>query len=111
MAQTFEAMIQGPIISMTGSKKMGNMLVKPNKNDLVFMKDLIEAGKVVPRIDRRYPLGEFAEAFRYLEEGHAQGKIVIKVEPIANDNSDRIDIATSLFKSRTIAGATSHENK
>jgi NADPH:quinone reductase-like Zn-dependent oxidoreductase len=79
MAQTFEAMLQGPIISMTGSKKMGNMLVKPNKNDLVFMKDLIEAGRVVPTIDRRYPLSEFAEAFRYLEEGHAQGKVVITV--------------------------------
>jgi NADPH:quinone reductase-like Zn-dependent oxidoreductase len=79
MAQTFEAMLQGPIISMTGSQKMGNMLVKPNKNDLVFMKDLIEAGKVVPSIDRRYPLSELAGAFRYLEEGHAQGKIVITV--------------------------------
>jgi NADPH:quinone reductase-like Zn-dependent oxidoreductase len=84
MAQTFEAMLQGPIISMRGSKKMGNMLVKPNKNDLVFMKDLIEAGKVVPTIDRRWPLSEFAEAFRYLEEGHAQGKIVIIVEPTAS---------------------------
>ena len=79
MAQTFEAMLQGPIISMRGSKKMGNMLVKPNKDDLMFMKDLIEAGKVVPTIDRRWSLSEFAEAFRYLEEGHAQGKVVIIV--------------------------------
>jgi NADPH:quinone reductase-like Zn-dependent oxidoreductase len=87
MAQTFEAMLQGPIISMTGSKKMSNMLVKPNKNDLVFMKDLIEAGKVVPSIDRRYPLSEFAGAFRYLEEGHAQGKIVITVHKAESDKS------------------------
>ena len=63
---------------------MGNMLVKPNKDDLRFMKDLIEAGKVVPSIDRRWPLSGFAEAFRYLEEGHAQGKVVIIVEPTAS---------------------------
>src|SRR5215208_1132637 len=93
MAQIFEAMLQGPIISMTGSKKMGNMLVKPNKNDLVFMKDLIEAGKVVPRVDRRYPLSEFAAAFRYLEEGHAQGKIVITVQEPEPDKSLHLPLA------------------
>jgi NADPH:quinone reductase-like Zn-dependent oxidoreductase len=92
MAQTFEAMLQGPIISMRGSKKMGNMLVKPNKNDLVFMKDLIETGKVVPTIDRRYPLSEFADAFRYLEEGHAQGKVVITVRQAEPDKSLPITI-------------------
>jgi NADPH:quinone reductase-like Zn-dependent oxidoreductase len=80
MAQTSQAMLMGPIISMAGSKTMGNMLVKPNKNDLVFMKELIEAGKVTPVIDRCYPLSEVAEAFRYVEEGHAQGKVVITVE-------------------------------
>ena len=63
---------------------MSNMLVKPNKDDLIIMKELIEAGKVVPRIDRRFPLSEFAKAFRYLEEGHAQGKVVITVEPTAS---------------------------
>jgi len=73
-------MLQGPIISMTGSKTMGNMLIKPNKNDLVFMKELLEAGKVVPVIDRRYPLSAVPEALRYLEEGHARGKVVITVE-------------------------------
>jgi NADPH:quinone reductase-like Zn-dependent oxidoreductase len=62
---------------MTGSKKMGGMLVKPNKNDLVFIKELIEANKVKPVIDRRYPLSEAADAFRYMEAGRAQGKIVI----------------------------------
>jgi NADPH:quinone reductase-like Zn-dependent oxidoreductase len=87
MAQTFEAMLRGPIISMTGSKKMGNMLVKPNKDDLIFMKDLIEAGKVVPTIDRRWPLSEFAEAFHYLEEGHAQGEVVIIVHQAEPDKS------------------------
>lgn len=44
------------------------------------MKELLEAGKVVPTIDRRYPLSEVAEAIRHLEEGHAGGKVVITVE-------------------------------
>jgi len=78
-AQMVEAMFQGSWISMTGSKKMGNLSMKSNKEDLIFMKELLEAGKVVPVIDRRYPLSEVADAMRYLEEGHARGKIVITV--------------------------------
>ena len=80
MAQMFQAMLLGPLISMTGSKKMGNLMAKLNQKDLVFMQDLLEAGKVVPVIERSYPLGETAEAIRYLEEGHARGKVVITVE-------------------------------
>lgn len=102
MAQTFEAMLQGPIISMRGSKKMGNMLVKPNKNDLVFMKDLIEAGKVVPRIDRRFPLSDFAEAFRYLEEGHAQGKVVIIVHQDERDKALHLPIGIPATSKRLV---------
>jgi NADPH:quinone reductase-like Zn-dependent oxidoreductase len=79
MSQLFQAMLLGPWISMTGSKKMGNLLSKPNQKDLVLMKELLEAGKVKPVIDRRYTLSEVAEALRYLEEGHAQGKVVITV--------------------------------
>ncbi len=80
MGQMTQAMIQGPWISMTGSKKMGNMgVAKPNQNDLVFMKELLESGKVKPVIDRCYPLAEVPEALRYLEEGHARGKVVITV--------------------------------
>ena len=60
---------------------MGLFLAKPTqKKDLAILKDLLEAGKVVPVIDRSYPLQETAEAFRYLEEGHARGKVVITVE-------------------------------
>jgi NADPH:quinone reductase-like Zn-dependent oxidoreductase len=77
MAQLTQAMIQGPWISMRGEKKMSSMLAKPNQKDLAFIKELLEAGKVVPVIDRCYPLSEVSEAFRYLEEGHAQGKVVI----------------------------------
>ena len=80
MAQMSQAMLQGPWISMTGSQKMGNMgVAKPNQNDLVIMKELLETGKVKPVIDRTYPLSETAAAIRYLEEGHAQGKVVITV--------------------------------
>jgi NADPH:quinone reductase-like Zn-dependent oxidoreductase len=80
MAQMTQAMLQGPWISMTGSQKMGNMgVAKPNQNDLVIMKELLEAGKVKHVIDRCYPLSEVPDAIRYLEEGHAQGKVVITV--------------------------------
>jgi NADPH:quinone reductase-like Zn-dependent oxidoreductase len=80
LAQIFQAMLLGPWISMTGSKKMCGQAMKPNKKDLVFMKELLEAGKVVPVIDRRYTLSEVPEALRYLGEGHAKGKVVITLE-------------------------------
>jgi NADPH:quinone reductase-like Zn-dependent oxidoreductase len=80
MAAMVQAMLLGPLISMTGGRKMGSMgVAKPSQKDLVFMRELLETGKVVPVIDRRYPLGETASALRYLEEGHAQGKVVITV--------------------------------
>ena len=65
---------------MTGSKKMGILSARPNQKDLVFIKELLEAGKVVPVIDRHYPLSEVAEAVRYYGEGHSQGKVVITLE-------------------------------
>jgi len=77
--QIFQAMLLGPWMSKNGGKKMGNVSAKQNQKDLVFMKELLEAGKVVPVIDRRYPLSETAEAFRYLGEGHARGKVVISI--------------------------------
>ena len=79
-AQMFQAMLLGPWISMIGSKNMGNLLARPNQNDLAFLKELLAAGKVTPVIDRCYPLSEVAEALRYLEAGHAQGKVVITLE-------------------------------
>jgi NADPH:quinone reductase-like Zn-dependent oxidoreductase len=67
-----------------GGKKVGLMqTASPNKNDLVLLKELLEAGKIVPVIDRTYPLREVAKAIAYLEAGHAQGKVVITV---AHDN-------------------------
>lgn len=79
-AQLSQGMLLGPWHSMTGSKKMGNMLAKPNRKDLAFVKELLETGEVVPVIDRCYPLSEVPEAIRYLEDGHAKGKVVIAVE-------------------------------
>ena len=79
-AQIFQAMLLGPWMSKSGGKKMGGVSAKPNQEDLVFVKGLLEAGKVVPVIDRRYPLGKTADALRYLGEGHARGKIVITVD-------------------------------
>ena len=81
MAQIFQAMLLGSWMSKTGGRKMGNVAAKPNQADLVFVKSLLEAGKVVPVIDRRYPLSETAEALRYLGAGHARGKVVITVVP------------------------------
>ncbi|MEO8168352.1 MAG: NAD(P)-dependent alcohol dehydrogenase [bacterium] len=80
MAQIFEAMLLGSWMSKTGGKKMGGVSAKLNQEDLTFLKGLLETGKVVPVIDRRYPLSETAEALRYLGEGHARGKVVITVE-------------------------------
>ncbi|MDM5326649.1 NAD(P)-dependent alcohol dehydrogenase [Neobacillus sp. CF12] len=76
-AQMFQAMTLGPWISKTSSKKVGSFLQRANQNDLVFMKELLETGKVKPVIDRQYKLSEVPEAFRYFEKGHAQGKVVI----------------------------------
>jgi len=73
-------MLVGSLVSRIGSKKIGGMSVATiNKKDLVFIKEILEAGKVVPVIDRRYTLSEAPEAIRYLEEGHARGKVVITV--------------------------------
>jgi NADPH:quinone reductase-like Zn-dependent oxidoreductase len=81
MATTFKIAFLGPLITMFGSKKMGILVWRQmKKEDLDFLIELFEAGKVVPVIDRRYPLREVAEALRYLEEGHAKGKVIITVE-------------------------------
>ena len=60
---------------------MGILMWKPNdQEDLVILEELLESGKVVPVIDRCYPLGEVPQALRYLGQGHARGKVVIAVE-------------------------------
>ena len=80
MAQIFQSMLIGSWMSETGGKKMEGVMAKRSQKDLAFLKELLEAGKVVPVIDRRYPLSETAEALRYLGEGHVRGKVVITME-------------------------------
>jgi NADPH:quinone reductase-like Zn-dependent oxidoreductase len=76
-----QVVILGTLISRIGSKKLGlNAYESNNKEDLALLAELFEAGKVVPVIDRRYPLSEVPEAFRYLEEEPHLGKIVITVD-------------------------------
>ena len=70
----------GPLLSLFGRKKIRFFLAKLNEKDLAFLAELLEAGKVVPVIDRCYPLSDAAAAIRYREEGHARGKVVLTVE-------------------------------
>ncbi|MBZ0318305.1 MAG: NAD(P)-dependent alcohol dehydrogenase [Anaerolineae bacterium] len=77
LSQIFQALLLGSLVSKFGNKKLYGVLAKPDPTDLGYMKDLIEAGKVTPVIDRCYPLAETAEAIRYVDAGHARGKVVI----------------------------------
>src|SRR5258707_14022772 len=84
LARIFPAMFLAPLLSRIGSKKTRFFIANINQKDLVFLKGLLEAGKVVPVIDRRYPLSDAAEALRYLEQLHARGKIVLTIEHSSN---------------------------
>ncbi len=79
-AQMFQALLFGALMSEKGGKKMRALSAKSNQKDLLFLKELFEAVKVVPVIDKRYSLKETPEALRYLGAGHARGKVVITVE-------------------------------
>jgi NADPH:quinone reductase-like Zn-dependent oxidoreductase len=80
LAQIFQGMLLAPLLSRIGSKKTRFFIANINQKDLVFLRDLLEAGEVVPVIDRRYPLSGAVEALRYLQKRHAQGKVVLTVE-------------------------------
>ena len=66
-----------PVLSWFKSRKAVGMLAKMSREDLTIMGDLMKDGKITPVIDKRYSLSEVPEAIRYLEEGHARGKVVI----------------------------------
>ena len=76
---TLQAALLGPLISRIGSKKVVFLLAATNREDLVHMTELYEAGKVVPVVDRIYPLSQAAEAFRLIGEGRSLGKVVVAV--------------------------------
>ena len=63
--------------SRFGSRKAAFFVAKINKPDLAALRELVEAGKVRPVVERRYPLDEIVDAFRYLGTGHVQGKLVV----------------------------------
>ena len=75
MDRNIKVLVLSPFVS----QKMASFTVNPNKEDLQFLKQLIEAGQLAPMIERTYPLSETPEAIRYLENGHARGKLVIAV--------------------------------
>ena len=68
------------VVSPFIPQKFKGFIAKTTKEDLTVLRDLMQEGKVTPVIDRQYPMSETAEALRYLEEGHARGKVVITVE-------------------------------
>ena len=76
----FGRLIQALVVSPFVSQKMGMMMAELKKSDLAILGDMMQSGKVKPVIDRTYKLSELPEAIRYLEEGHARGKVVITVE-------------------------------
>ena len=75
----FQILLLGPSIRRRTSKNVRILAVQRNRKDLDFITELYEAGKVVPIIDRRYPLNEAPEAIRYLGEGQARGKVIITI--------------------------------
>lgn len=77
MAQIFQALLLGPLFSKAGGQKMVGFTSRPDRSDLVYIKELLEAGKITPVIDRCYPFREIPAAFRYFGEGHTRGKVVI----------------------------------
>lgn len=82
VASLLQVLFIGPLISATSSKSVGILMGRPNrKEDLMILQELFETGKVVPIIDKTYPLSEVAEAFRYFEEGTFRGKVVINIIP------------------------------
>jgi len=67
------------LLSPVVSQRMVSFLARQNKADLAVLRELLDAGKITPTIDRTYPLSDTAEAIRYLEQGHARGKVVVTV--------------------------------
>jgi len=79
-AQIFQSVLLGGRMSEKDGRKMGGVSAHIDLKDLLALKEMLESGKIVPAIDKSYPLSEVPEALRYLGEGHARGKIVITVE-------------------------------
>ncbi|MER3442836.1 MAG: hypothetical protein C4333_01400 [Meiothermus sp.] len=88
-SRILQVMLRGPWASRRGGQRFRALMAKPDPAGFAFVSGLLEAGKVVPVIERRYPLLEAAEALRYLGQGHARGKLVVTVrqEPVPSSPS------------------------
>ncbi|MET0801762.1 MAG: NAD(P)-dependent alcohol dehydrogenase [Actinomycetota bacterium] len=75
----FRGMLRAPVVSLFVGQRLRGLATKVKQEDLLAVKELVEAGTVTPVIDRTYPLIEAPDAIRYLEQGHAAGKVVITV--------------------------------
>jgi len=73
----FQILLLGPWIRRTSGRNIRILMVQPNRNDMISIAELCETGKVIPVIDRQYPLSETPEALRYVGEGRAKGKVII----------------------------------
>jgi NADPH:quinone reductase-like Zn-dependent oxidoreductase len=79
ISRLFQVLLFGSVISSMMHRKVKCLTAKPNRSDLVILKDMIEAGKIVPAIDRAYPLSDVPTAIRQLEQRQVQGKVAINV--------------------------------
>jgi NADPH:quinone reductase-like Zn-dependent oxidoreductase len=77
--QILQAMLLGTLISMTSSRRVGNLMAVARKSDLVILREMLESGKIRPVIDRTVALRDVPDAIRYLEKEHARGKVVVSV--------------------------------
>lgn len=75
----FQVVLLGSWVAKTSGQTIGPMLANVKQQDLIFLKELLESGKIVPVIDRCYPFQDLPEAIRYLETGRARGKVVIGI--------------------------------
>ncbi len=79
ISRLFQVLLFGSVISSMMRRKVKCLTAKPNRSDLVILKEMIEAGKIVPFIDRTYSLSEIPEAIRQLEQRHVRGKVAISI--------------------------------
>lgn len=80
LSQFFQAAFLGPVLSLSGRKKMSGMLLKSTPENQLLMKRLLEEGRVKPVVERRYAFRELPEALRHMETGRARGKVVVSLE-------------------------------
>lgn len=83
-SQMFQALLMGPLLTLLSNKTFGMVLGQANPEDLHTLREMAESGKLYPVIDRKYDLDEVPEAIRYLEEGHARGKVIVRIDGNSN---------------------------